>query len=110
MGSANTVVNETSEYQKILDDHPLVIVLFTSEYCQACMGVGPRFNRIADKYAPRVKSLILDTAKTPRIPGVDGTPTLVVYKDGLEVENLKGIGEPAEQEELLDEVFKDYSP
>ena len=54
--------------------------------------------------------MILDTARTPRIDGVDGTPTLVVYKNALEVENLKGIGAPEEQEALLDQVFKDYAP
>ena len=110
MGAANTVIDNLDDYQRILEEHPLVIVLFTSPYCQACMGAGPHFNRIADKYAGRVKSLLLDTTKTPKIVGVDGTPTLVVYKNALEVENLKGIGEPQYQEEFLEGVFSDYAP
>ncbi|MGU9824456.1 MULTISPECIES: co-chaperone YbbN [unclassified Pseudomonas] len=110
MGAANAVIDTLSDYQQILNQHPLVIVLFTSQSCQACLGVHPRFNNIAEKYAGRVKSMILDTARTPRIEGVDGTPTLVVYKNALEVENLKGIGAPDEQEALLDQVFKDYAP
>ena len=109
MGVAKTVIRDLDEYQRILTEHPLVIVLFTSPYCPACLGADLRFNRIAAQYAGRVKSMILDTTQTPPIHGVSGTPTLVVYKDALEVENLKGIGDPHEQETLLEEVFKDYA-
>jgi len=110
MGAANTVIHGLDEYQRILKEHPLVIALFTSPYCPACMGAGQHFNRIADKYAGRVKCLLLDTTQTPKINGVDGTPTLVVYKNALEVENLKGIGDPRYQEEFLEDVFSDYAP
>lgn len=110
MGVAKTVIHAHNEYQRILNEHPMVIVLFTSPYCQACLGADLRFNRIADKYAGRVKSMLLDTTQTPPIDGVSGTPTLVVYKNALEVENLKGIGAPHEQEAVLEDVFKDYAP
>lgn len=110
MGVITSVIRDLDEYHRILKKHTLVIVLFTSPYCQACLGLGPRFHRVAERYADRVKSLLLDTSQTPRIDGVDGTPTLVVYKNALEVENLKGIGEPQEQEAILEEVFSDYAP
>ncbi|MBP1124174.1 MULTISPECIES: co-chaperone YbbN [Pseudomonas] len=110
MGAANRVINDLKEYESILKEHERVIVLFTSPYCQACLGVGPRFERIAAKYAHSIKSLLLDTTQTPKIEGVDGTPTLVVYKNAQEVENLKGIGDPQDQEAFLEDVFKDYVP
>ncbi|MGE1156159.1 thioredoxin domain-containing protein [Pseudomonas kitaguniensis] len=110
MGTASTAISDIGAYQQLLDEHPLVIVLFTSPYCAACQGAHLRFNRIAEKYVGRVRSVLLDTTQTPKIEGVDGTPTLVVYKNALEVENLKGIGEPQEQEELLEQVFSDYAP
>ncbi|NVZ70968.1 thioredoxin family protein [Pseudomonas costantinii] len=109
MGAANAVIKDLDEYQQILKQHPLVIVLFTSKYCQACLGASPRFNRIAEKYAHCVKSMILDTEQTPKIENVEGTPTAVVYQNGLEVENLKGIGYPDEQEELLEDLFSLYA-
>lgn len=109
MGVANTVIHDLNHYQQILNEHSLVIVLFTSPDCPACSGADRRFNSIAEKYACCVKSMLLDTTQTPRIEGVEGTPTLVVYKNALEVENLKGIGDPQEQEALLEEVFSDYA-
>ena len=108
MGAANTLIHDLAEYKTILDQHPLVIVLFKSPYCAACMGVDRRFNRIADNYAGRVKSLLLDTTQLPKIEGVEGTPTLVVYRNGQEVENLKGVGSPDEQETVFEDVFSDY--
>ena len=58
MGAANAVIDTLSDYQQVLNQHPLVIVLFTSQSCQACLGVHPRFNSIAEKYAGRVMSLL----------------------------------------------------
>ncbi|WP_338480703.1 thioredoxin family protein [Pseudomonas trivialis] len=110
MGVANTVINDLKEYQSILEEHPLVIALFTSPYCPACMGACQRFERVAEKYGHGIKSIVLDTTQTPKIEGVDGTPTLVVYKNAREVENLKGIGDPQDQEAFLEDVFKDYVP
>ena len=118
MGAAITEVRNHNEYQQILKEHPLVIALFTSQHCPGCMGADTRFKNIAEKYADRIKSMLLKTENTPKIEGVDGTPTLVIYKDGLEVENIKGIGDPTpskdpnipnEQEVLLAEVFSEYA-
>ncbi|MFL1495242.1 thioredoxin family protein [Pseudomonas antarctica] len=118
MGVVKTQVKDHNEYQQILNEHPLVIVLFTSLSCEACLGADTRFKNIAEKYADRVKSMLLKTETTPKIEGVDGTPTLVIYKDGLEVENIKGIGDPTpskdpnianEQDVLLAGVFSEYS-
>ncbi|MGR3889397.1 thioredoxin family protein [Pseudomonas sp. 1152_12] len=118
MGAAITEIRNHNEYQQILENHPLVIALFTSEFCPGCVGADARFNNIAEKYADRVKSMLLKTENTPRIEGVDGTPTLVVYKDGIEVKNIKGIGNPTpstdskipnEQEVLLAKVFSEYA-
>ncbi|CRM39011.1 MULTISPECIES: thioredoxin family protein [Pseudomonas] len=110
MGVANTVIHDLNEYQRILKEHPLVIVLFTSPSCSACLGADKKFNAVAEKYAGRVKSLLLDPSQTPRIDEVDGTPTLLVYEKGDRVEILHGIGAPDEQQNLLECVFSDYAP
>jgi thioredoxin 1 len=118
MDVVKTAVKDHNEYQQVLNEHPLVIVLFTSLSCLACLGADTRFKNIAEKYADRVKSMLLKTENTPKIDGVDGTPTLVIYKDGLEVENIKGIGDPTPsedpkipnaQEVLLADVFSKYA-
>ncbi|MEX5542923.1 thioredoxin family protein [Pseudomonas poae] len=108
MGVANTVINDLKEYESILKEHSLVIALFTSPYCPACMGACQRFERVAEKYGHGIKTMVLDTTQTPYIEGVDGTPTLVVYKNNVEKKKLKGIGEPQDQEKILEAVFKKW--
>ncbi|MFB3306539.1 thioredoxin family protein [Pseudomonas sp. AMR01] len=109
MGSASAV-DYFNEYQLALKHHEWVIVLFKSQYCEACVGVGPLFENVAEKYAGRVKGLVLDTETIAKVEGVDGTPTLVVYKDGKEVENHKGIGDTGEQQQFLEDVFSRVAP
>ncbi len=110
MGALHTVINDAEEYRQIVNQHPLVFVLFVSEYCAACQGAHKRFERICGKYTGNVRSLILDTRQTPKIDelGEIGTPTLVVYRDTQEVKKLMGIGHPEDQEQYLDAVFSHF--
>ena len=109
MGFANVTITTRNEYQQILNQHPLVIALFTAQTCQACMGLSSRFNRFAETYAGRVKSLLLDTAQIEQIDGVSGTPTFVIYRNAQEVDNIKGIVDPDEQDDYLDKFFTHYA-
>ena len=93
MGIATAVIADAKAYQQVLKAHKTVFMLFVSQHCPACGEAGPLFERIAGKYASSVKSLVLDTAQTPRHPEVTGTPTLLVFQNGEMVEKLKGFDE-----------------
>lgn len=113
MGAANTTVRNSNEYQEILGRHPVVFALFVSNSCPACVEATPRFKRIAISYDDRVKSIVLNLADTPKldelINEVTGTPTLLVYQNGQVIKNLKGLGDPEEQEEELHTLFRLYA-
>src|SRR5471030_1506480 len=100
MGIATAVIKNVEEYEHLLTSHETVFMLFVSQHCPACGEAGPLFERIAGKYAASVKSLVLDTAQTPRHPDVTGTPTLLIFQDGEMVEKLKGF-----DEKILGETF-----
>jgi thioredoxin 1 len=93
MGIATAVIADAMAYQQVLKSHKTVFMLFVSQHCPACGEAGPLFERFARKYARTVKSLVLDTAHTPRHPEVTGTPTLLVFQNGMMVEKLKGFDE-----------------
>lgn len=65
MGIATAVIADAEQYQQLLKTHRTVFMLFVSQHCPACGEAGPLFERIAGKYASSVKSLVLDTARTP---------------------------------------------
>lgn len=93
MGIATAVIADAKAYQQVLKAYKTVFMLFVSQHCPACGEAGPLFERIAGKYASSVKSLVLDTAQTPKHPEVTGTPTLLVFQNGEMVEKLKGFDE-----------------
>lgn len=110
MSEMPTAAENFERYQRALKEHPVVIVLFKSQYCELCMGLGPCFNRIAEQYAGQVKSFIFDTENIPQVKEVEGPPTLMVYKNGKVVETLLGIGLPGDQQKaVLEEVFDEYA-
>jgi len=109
MGIATAVITNAEEYQQVLASHETVFMLFVSQHCPACGEAGPLFERIAGKYAASVKSLVLDTAQTPRHPDVTGTPTLLIFRNGQMVEKLKGFGPLEDQEHTVIETFSRYT-
>lgn len=110
MGLANTVIDHPDEYWAIVKQHQWLFVLFVSEYCEACQGANKRFERISEAHAGEAKSITLDTRQTPRIEALGdiGTPTLLVYRNGEEIQRFLGIGFQEDQEEYLKGIFSHY--
>ncbi|PRA23002.1 thioredoxin family protein [Pseudomonas poae] len=108
MGIANAVIANAEDFQQILKTRHPVFLLFVSQHCPACADADPLFKLIASKY-PWIVSLVLDCAETPRHPEVTGTPTLLIYLDGVLMEKLKGFGPYEDQAELVETTFKRYA-
>lgn len=108
MGIATATIANTEQFQQVLNTPHPVFLLFVSQHCPACAEAGPLFELIANKY-PWVVSLVLDCADTPRHPEVTGTPTLLIYLDGVLMEKLKGFGPEEGQAQLVEQTFKHYA-
>ncbi|POA50453.1 thioredoxin [Pseudomonas sp. MPR-ANC1] len=91
-------------YRKALKTWRPVILYFANEHCPACEWAGPVFRQIAEPYRHRANIYMLNTSESPRHPQVTGTPTVLFYKDGKLVKNLKGIG----TEETLARDFAEH--
>ncbi|WP_248730596.1 thioredoxin family protein [Pseudomonas sp. MWU13-2517] len=109
MGIAKGVIRSNEEYQSVLAANRTVFLLFVSETCPACSSAVQLFEPIAKAYERRVKSLVLDTATTPRLEQVTGTPTLVTHVDGKIKEVVKGFGPWETQEQTIEAIFSRYA-
>lgn len=109
MAYATATIADADEYQRLLSTPHPVFMLFVSERCSACAGIGPLFVETAAQY-PQIRSLVLDCANTPRHPLVTGTPTLLIYSRGTMMETLKYFGPEDKRRELLQDTFKRYAP
>jgi thioredoxin 1 len=87
------VVTDASFAEDVLASPLPVVVDFWAPWCPPCRVIGPILNDLAAEYAGRLTIAKLNTDENQRSMvqlGVQGLPTLIVFKDGREVERLVG--------------------
>ena len=107
MGVATRRISSAQGFNRVLNTPRPVFILFFSEHCPACAQACDFFEQAAWKH-PWIVSLILDCANTPKHPDVTGTPTLLVYVDGVLADIFKGFGPWESQEQCVKDIFSRY--
>ena len=70
-----------------------VLVDFWAEWCGPCKALAPKLDEIAKEYGEKVRVVKLnvdENQKTSAEFGIRGIPTLIVFKDGQNVEQISG--------------------
>jgi len=82
-----------------------VLVDFWAEWCGPCKMIAPVLEEIAIEYGDKVNIAKLNVDQHKGIPGeykIISIPTLIVFKDGQEVERSIGFKTKKELKALLD--------
>ena len=80
--------------EKVLSAPQLVVVNFSSERSGSCQIFDPEFAAISKEYQGRVTFAKLDVDANEALTNewnVDGIPTLIFFKNGQEINRVKGI-------------------
>ena len=90
------IIETNSEnFQKdVLEHQGLVLVDFWAPWCGPCRQQSPILEKIAGDSDLKALIVKLNTDESPEIAqksGIDSIPTLILYKNGQEIERLIGV-------------------
>jgi thioredoxin 1 len=86
-------VTDGSFEQDVLGAEKPVLVDFWAEWCAPCRMLAPTVHAVAEQYVETVnvvKFNVDDNPSTAQRYGIKGIPTLVLFRDGKEVERVVG--------------------
>ena len=77
----------------VLKSDTLALVDFWAEWCGPCRALAPKLDELASTYQGKLKVFKVDidaNQETPSNFGVRGVPTLILFKNGKQVEQIVG--------------------
>ena len=83
-----------SNFNETVNKHSLVLVDCWASWCAPCMVVAPIVEELAKKYGGRVLVGKLNVDENPGTAGrfqIFGIPTLLIMKNGKEVDRIVGL-------------------
>ena len=86
------VSDATYEADVLKADKP-VIVDFWAPWCGPCRMLAPLVEQLADAYVDKIVVAKMNTDENQDIPGklgIRGIPTLIMYRNGQEVDRMVG--------------------
>jgi len=86
-------VSDSSFEKDVLSATKPVLVDFWAEWCAPCRMLSPTVVAVAEHYgetATVVKLNVDDNPSTAQRYGIKGIPTLILFRDGKEVERVVG--------------------
>jgi thioredoxin 1 len=88
-----SVITDQDWQKKVTESQLPVVVDFTATWCGPCKFVAPIVEQLSQEMAGKVSFGKLDIDQSPEMPikyGIEGVPTLVLFKGGQEVDRMVG--------------------
>jgi len=100
-------VSDSSFEKEVLQSEKPVLVDFWAEWCAPCRMLAPTVEAVSEQYvesAEVVKLNVDDNPATAGTYGIKGIPTLILFREGKEVERIVG----AASKETISRVIDKY--
>ncbi len=93
MGENAIHIDDSSFEAEVLKAPGLVLVDFWAEWCGPCRQIGPVLEELAGTMKGKVKIVKMNVDQSPNTPGQFGIrsiPTLILFKNGQQIETKVG--------------------
>ena len=100
-------VSDSSFEEEVLQSEKPVLVDFWAEWCGPCRMLAPTVEAVAEQYresAGVVKLNVDENPSTAGAYGIKGIPTLILFREGKEVERVVG----AISKESISRIIEKY--
>lgn len=90
-----------------------VVVDVWAPWCSPCRTLSPRLEKVAESFAGQVDLWKLNADEAPELTrelGVMGIPTLIFYRDGVEVARRMGVQSQEELSRLFAMLLNEQAP
>ncbi|MCH7613204.1 MAG: thioredoxin [Candidatus Marinimicrobia bacterium] len=104
MNQKSTQITDGNWAQEIQNFKGVALLDIWAPWCGPCKVIGPVIEELADEYAGKAKigKLNADENNKPAELGVSGIPTMIIFKDGQEVDRIVGVAPKQTLVEKLD--------
>ena len=99
-------LDESNFDHVIVNSEIPVIVDFWAPWCGPCQMMAPHFNETATKYPLKALFVKVNTEEQPNLGGkynIRSIPTLIIYKNGVEVKRESGALDPIRLSMMVNE-------
>ena len=106
--SLEVEVNGNNFKQEVLESTIPVLVDFWAPWCMPCRMLEPIIEKLAEENQDKLKVCRLNTDENQNIAaqyGIQGIPTLIVFKEGREIGRTVGAMSKEKLQEKLDPIL-----
>ncbi|MBO8137367.1 MAG: thioredoxin [Desulfotomaculum sp.] len=99
------ILSDADFKEKVSSSDVPVLVDFWADWCGPCKMVAPELEKLADEMTGKVKVAKINVDENRSTPGeyqVMSIPTMILFKDGKEVERAIGFRKAEELKQMIE--------